>query len=142
VKGILLGILQRQGDSLARDHTSLRTRRRCYALDLVNDSALIQEYCRMHTPESVWPAVIDHIRALGVESMEIWHHGDRLFMIVEAADDYPRRNPSRIGQQESDRWEEYMARFQRTLPGTAPGEKWLSLRRIFTLADHAELSKS
>jgi L-rhamnose mutarotase len=134
--------IRSKGDSLAREHTSHRTRRMCYALDLVNDAALIQEYCRMHTPESVWPAVIDHIRALGVESMEIWHHGDRLFMIVDAADDYPRRDPSRVGQQESDRWEEYMAKFQRTLPGAAPGEKWLPLRRIFLLADHTGLPKS
>jgi L-rhamnose mutarotase len=116
-------------------------RRMCYALDLVNDAALIEEYCRLHMPGSVWPAVIDHIRAQGVESMEIWHHGDRLFMIVDVADDYPRRDPSVDGRQESDRWEEYMAKFQRKLPGAAPGEKWLPLRRIFMLSDHRGLSK-
>jgi L-rhamnose mutarotase len=49
----------------------------------------------MHEPGSVWPAVIDHIRARGVESMEIWQRGDRLFMIVEAADDYPRSEAAR-----------------------------------------------
>jgi L-rhamnose mutarotase len=118
------------------------TRRLCYALDLVNDAALIREYCRMHTPDSVWPAVIDHIRAQGVDNMEIWHQGDRLFMIIDAADDYPRCDALHIGQQENDRWEEYMAKFQRRLPGAAPGEKWLTLRRIFALADHKGRSKS
>jgi L-rhamnose mutarotase len=118
------------------------TRRRCYALDLVNDAALIREYCRMHTPDSVWPAVIDHIRAQGVETMEIWHQDNRLFMIVDAADDYPRFDASPIRRQENDRWESCMATFQRPLPGAAPGEKWSALRRIFSLADHKGQPKS
>jgi L-rhamnose mutarotase len=95
----------------------------------------------MHEPGSVWPGVIDHIRANGVENMEIWHHGDRLFMIMDATDEYPRRDASHVGQQESDRWEGCMAQFQRALPGTAPGEKWLALRRIFLLAEHKGLYK-
>jgi L-rhamnose mutarotase len=114
----------------------------CFLLDLVNDAALIQEYCRMHEPGSVWPAVIDHIRARGVEEMEIWNRGDRLFMIMKAADDYPRLDPSQAAQQESERWEAYMARFQRGLPDAAPGEKWSPLRCIFALADHQGSSRS
>jgi len=114
----------------------------CYALDLVNDAVLIREYCRMHEPGSVWPAVIEHIRALGVETMQIWQQGDRLFMIVDASDDYPRYDASHIGQQENARWEAYMGTFQRSLPGTAPGGKWKTLRCIFELADHKGLCKS
>ena len=117
------------------------TRRFCYALDLVNDAALIQEYCRMHEPGLVWPAVIDHIRSQGVENMEIWHRGNRLFMFVDAAEEYPRAAASRIGQQQTDQWEAYMAQFQQVLPGTAPGEKWLALRRIFLLADHQGIGR-
>jgi len=30
------------------------SRQLCFVLDLVNDAALIQEYCRMHEPGSVW----------------------------------------------------------------------------------------
>jgi len=111
-------------------------RRFCFALDLVNDAALIQEYCRMHEPGSVWPVVIEHIRAQGVEAMEIWQRSDRLFMIVEAAEDYPRVNPSRTAQQQSDNWEAYMATFQRALPDAAPREKWAPLRCVFQLSLH------
>ena len=96
----------------------------------------------MHEPGSVWPAVIEHIRAQGVETMEIWQHGDRLFMIIDAADDYPRSDASPIAQQENDRWETYMATFQRPLPGAPPGEKWKTLQCIFALADHPGPSKS
>jgi L-rhamnose mutarotase len=116
------------------------SRQLCFVLDLVNDAELIQEYCRMHEPGSVWPGVIDHIRAQGVETMEIWQHVDRLFMIIEAADDYPRRDVPNAMSQDSDRWEAYMATFQRVLPDAAPGEKWLPMRRIFALADHHGLA--
>jgi L-rhamnose mutarotase len=112
------------------------------ALDLVNDAALIQEYCRMHEPGSVWPAVIDHIRAQGIESMEIWLRGDRLLMVIEASDDYPRSDPSEFRRLENARWEACMAPFQRVLPDHAPGEKWSAMQRIFRLADHVGESNS
>jgi L-rhamnose mutarotase len=114
----------------------------CLALDLVNDAALIQEYCRMHEPGSVWPAVIDHIRARGVIAMEIWQRGDRLLMVIDATDDYPRSDPSEFRRAQSAQWEACMDTFQRALPGQAPGEKWAPMRRIFVLAQHKGLPKS
>ena len=71
--------------------------------------------------------------------MEIWQHSDRLFMIMDVADDYPRRAASRVAQRESKRWETYMSKFQRARADAAPEEKWLPLRRIFLLADHEGL---
>ena len=118
------------------------SQRLCLALDLVNDAALIQEYCRMHEPGSVWPAVIDHIRAQGVIAMEIWQRGDRLLMVMDAADDYPRSDSSEFRLAQSAQWEALMATFQRVLPDHAPGEKWSPMRCIFRLADHAGESNS
>ena len=118
------------------------SRQMCFVLDLVNDAALIQEYCRMHEPGSVWPGVIEHIRAQGIETMEIWQYTDRLFMIITVADGYPRRGASDTARQDNARWEAYMATFQRALPNAAAGVKWLPMRRIFALADHTELSRS
>ncbi len=88
----------------------------------------------MHEPGAVWPTVIDHIRAQGVEAMEIWHRGDRLFMIIEAADDFPRP----VGTTAADdlRWQSLMDRFQKRLRDAPPGEKWSPLQRIFCLAEH------
>ena len=105
-------------------------RRRCFALDLASDSALIAEYDQRHAPGAVWPAVVDYIRASGVEAMEIWRTGDRLFMIAEVADDYPRavEMPAEVG-----RWEALMWRFQRPLPHAADGDKWVPMQRIFSL---------
>jgi L-rhamnose mutarotase len=111
-------------------------RRMCFALDLVNNAALIAEYIRMHQPGSVWPAIIDHLRAQGVEKMEIWQRAERIFMIIEATDDYPRSGESHGDVSKNEQWEQYMATFQRALPGAAPGEKWSEMVRIFCLADH------
>jgi len=112
------------------------SRRFCFALDLVDDRTLIEEYRRMHEPGAVWPAVIDHIRAQGVEAMEIWHRDTRLFMILEAADDFPRSVESPAKTADNARWELLMDRFQKRLRDAAPGEKWSPLIRIFHLAEH------
>jgi L-rhamnose mutarotase len=78
----------------------------------------------------VWSRVSDHIRASGVEAMEIWRTGDRLFMIAEVTEDYPRDVPVPA---ETNRWEELMWRFQRPLPHAAEGEKWVPMTRIYSL---------
>lgn len=105
-------------------------RRLCFALDLIDDAALIADYEARHAPGAVWPAVIAHLRAAGFEGMEIWRTGDRMVMIAEVADDYPRAVPS---PQENADWEALMWRFQRPLPHAGEGEKWLPMTRIFTL---------
>ncbi len=88
----------------------------------------------MHQPGSVWPAVIDHIRAQGVEALEIWQRSDRLFMIVEAADDFPRVVEATAA--DDLRWQRLMDGFQKRLRDAAPGEKWSPLHRIFSLSEH------
>jgi L-rhamnose mutarotase len=109
-----------------------KMRRLCFALDLVDDAALIADYEARHAPGAVWPEVIEHIRATGVEAMEIWRCGDRMVMIAEVAEDYPRTAPE---PPENAQWEQAMWRFQKTLPHAAEGEKWLPMTRIFALAE-------
>jgi len=108
------------------------THRRCLALDLQDNPALIAEYEARHAPGSGWPEVIRHIRDTGIESMEIWRIGDRLFMITEVADDYPRDVAL---PPEVERWEELMWRFQKPLKQAVEGEKWVPMKRIFSLSE-------
>jgi L-rhamnose mutarotase len=105
-------------------------RRLCFALDLEADDTLIAEYEARHAPGAVWPAVTAHIRARGVESMEIWRTGDRLVMIAEVTEDYPR---DIVEPPENADWEALMWRFQRPLPWAELGEKWVEMTRIFAL---------
>ena len=107
-------------------------RRLCFALDLVADADLIAEYERAHAPGAAWPDVTRAIRAKGFLAMEIWRTGDRLFMIAEVADAFPRAIPAELAAVDA-RWEAAMDRFQKSLPHAAPGEKWVGMDRIFTL---------
>ena len=109
-------------------------RRYCLALDMVDDAALIAEYERWHAPGGVWPEVIADLRDQGVVNMEIWRVANRLLMIVASTKDFPtqRTLPPRI-----DAWETMMAKFQQALPGSAPGEKWRSLTKVFDIADQS-----
>jgi L-rhamnose mutarotase len=109
-------------------------RRLCFALDLIDDAALIAEYEARHAPGAVWPPVLAYLEAQGVEAMEIWRTGDRLVMIAEVADDYPRpiAEPPEIAE-----WERLMWRFQRPLPHAAAGEKWVPMQRIFAFGQPA-----
>ena len=76
----------------------------------------------------------DAIRAKGFEAMEIWRTGDRLFMIAEVAEDWPRAIPSDLAATDA-RWEAAMDRFQKPLPHAAPGEKWVAMKCIYSLDD-------
>ena len=109
------------------------TRRYCLALDLKDDAGLIAEYERYH--QEVWPEITRSIRESGIEDMEIYRVGDRLFMVMEVSDDF-----SFEAKADADRakprvqeWEALMGKFQQPVPGAMPGEKWLQMERIFKL---------
>jgi L-rhamnose mutarotase len=111
----------------------MKSRRYCLTLDLKDDPELIAEYRRYH--EHIWPEISKSIADSGVEDMEIYLLGTRMFMIMEvnetfsfaAKDEADRSNPK------VREWEQLMWKFQRPLPQARPGEKWLLMERIFTL---------
>jgi L-rhamnose mutarotase len=121
---------RRGGADAGQSRQQAMSRRKCFALDLRDDPGLIAEYEARHAPGAVWPAVIDHIRATGVEAMEIWRTGDRLVMIAQTSEDHPRPVPP---PPEIARWEAAMDEYQKHLAHSAPSEKWVEMRRIFTL---------
>jgi len=109
------------------------TRRYCLTLDLKDDPNLIAEYKKHH--EKIWPEITDSIKRSGIEDLEIYLLGARLFMIMEVDDRFSfaakaeadRRNPK------VQEWEQLMWKFQQPLPKAKPGEKWLLMERIFKL---------
>jgi len=110
-------------------------RRYCFALDLKDDPDLIAEYERHH--ENVWPEIIRSIRDAGIEAMEIYRTGPRLFMVMEVADDFSLAAKA-VADRSNPRvqaWEALMWTFQQPLPFSAPGEKWVRMDRIFTLPE-------
>jgi L-rhamnose mutarotase len=113
------------------------TRRYCLALDLKTDPDLIAEYERHH--REVWPEITRSIRASGIQDMEIYRTGNRLFMVMEVSDDFSFEAKARADRDNPRvvEWEELMWRFQQPLPWAETGEKWVQMERIFKLDDGA-----
>lgn len=108
------------------------SRRLCFALDLVDDPDLIAQYEAAHAPGKVWPEITQGIRDTGVLALEIWRAGDRLFMIGEVTDEWPR--PLSPEAEAIDaRWQAAMERFQKRVPFAAPDQKWAPMTRIYSL---------
>jgi len=108
-------------------------RRYCLALDLKDDPKLIAEYKKYH--EKIWPEITHSIKQSGIEDLEIYLLGTRLFMIMEVTDGFSfedKREADRTNPKVQE-WERLMWRFQQPLPQATPGEKWLLMERIFKL---------
>lgn len=109
------------------------TKRYCLGLDLRDDPALIADYKRYH--EEVWPEITQSLKAAGIEDMEIYLLGTRLFMIVEVNDTFSFANKAKLdlANPKVQEWENLMWNFQQPLPGAKLGEKWQVMERVFEL---------
>lgn len=56
-------------------------KRYCKTLDLQDDPMLIAEYEAHH--KKIWPEITEYLKNTGIEHMEIWRIGTRLFMIMD-----------------------------------------------------------
>jgi len=109
--------------------------RHVLVLDLVDDEEAIAAYRAWHRPGGPPLAVTRAIRESGIASMEIWHVGDRLVMVMETTPAYdPVASAERNAQDPDIRaWETLMDRFQRRLPFAQAGQKWVPAERIYDL---------
>lgn len=108
-------------------------KRYCLTLDLIPDERLIVEYEEMH--RKVWPEIIASIRAAGIEDMEIYRTGNRLFMVMEVNGDFSfdKKAAADAGNEKVQAWETLMWKYQQAVPGARPGEKWIMMDKIFEL---------
>ena len=103
------------------------------ALDLVDDPVLIAEYEEMH--KKVWPEILESITSSGIEQMEIYRTGNRLFMIMEVNEgfSFEKKGAMDAGNEKVQEWEQRMWKYQQAIPGSRPGEKWIMMDKIFEL---------
>ncbi|HEY1115209.1 MAG TPA: L-rhamnose mutarotase [Chitinophagaceae bacterium] len=109
------------------------SKRYCLTLNLKNDPDLIRQYEEKH--RAVWPEVLQSIRNSGILDMEIYRFGTRLFMIMEAEEDFTfeRKQAQDAGNAKVAEWEDLMWKYQQPLEGAAPGEKWMLMEKLFDL---------
>ena len=108
-------------------------KRYCLAVDLKADDQLIAEYEEMH--RKVWPEILESITSSGIENMEIYRLGNRLFMIMEVNETFSFADKAKkdAENEKVQEWETLMWKFQQPLPGSKPGEKWVLMEKIFEL---------
>ena len=105
----------------------------CMALDLKNDPKKIADYIKYH--RAVWPEINQSIKASGIQNAEIFHTGNRLFMILEVDESFSfeRKAALDASNPKVEAWEALMWDYQQALPNTPPGTKWILMDKIYDL---------
>jgi L-rhamnose mutarotase len=106
-------------------------KRYALALDLKNNPALIAEYEAYH--QAVWPEILASIKDSGIQSMQIYRLGTRMFMVMDTTDDFSFEHKATMDSQNPkvQEWETLMWQYQQALPAAQPGEKWMLMDKIF-----------
>lgn len=101
------------------------------ALDLKDDPEMIAEYEEHH--RRVSPVILASIRDSGVERMQLFRAGNRMFMIMEVSDNFSFEKKDGMDKANPavQEWETLMWKYQQALPFARPGEKWVLMKEIF-----------
>jgi L-rhamnose mutarotase len=102
---------------------------------LKDDETAIAEYKRYHL--KIWPEVKKSLFDAGVLEMEIYLLGTRMFMIMDVNDEFSlsAKAAADVANAKVQEWEALMGKFQQPLPQAKPGERWMVMERVFSLAD-------
>ena len=110
-------------------------KRYCKVLKLQDNKELIEKYREIHKPGKVWPEITRGIREVGIIDMEIYIHGNFVFMIMDTVPDFDHEQAMKrlTGLPKQKEWEEHVSRFQQAGSKSATPEKWEVVERIFEL---------
>jgi L-rhamnose mutarotase len=105
----------------------------CFALDLKEDIKLIEEYKKYH--QKIWPEITNSIQSAGIENLDIFLAGNRLFMIMEVNDSFSfeKKTAMDLANPKVQDWENLMWKYQQKLPFAKEGEKWVLMDQIYKL---------
>ena len=102
-------------------------------LNLRDAPGVVEEYKRYH--RAVWPEVLSGLRDIGISKMKIFLSGRRLFMYLEAPDDFDlgRDFPRYMESPRAREWDELMRGFQEVVPEAGPDEWWVAMEKVFDI---------
>ena len=115
-------------------------KRYCKILTLKDDPELIKQYKEVHGINKAWPEITRGMTEVGIIDMEIYIHGNILFMIMDTVADFDHEKAMKElalkpGQKE---WETYVSRFQNTSADATAGGKWTLMERIYEMDQQNE----
>ena len=78
---------------------------------------------------------IKSIKDADIYVMDIYRVSNRLFMIMEAGDDFSFEKKAAMDASNDIvvQWEKLLWDYQQALPNANPGEKWVLMNKIFSL---------
>ena len=105
----------------------------CLALDLKDEKEKIDAYLNYH--KNVWPEINKSLKDSGIISAEIFHTGNRLFMIIEVDKSFSFNKKAKLDGNNPKvvEWETLMWKFQKSIPNSKPGVKWVLMNKIYDL---------
>lgn len=115
-------------------------KRYCKILTLRNDPDLIRQYKEVHAVNKAWPEITRGMKDVGILDMEIYIHGNILFMIMDTKPDFDHDKAMKAlasGPRQKE-WEEYVSRFQNTSSDASAGDKWTLMERIYEMDQKEE----
>jgi L-rhamnose mutarotase len=103
----------------------------CLACDLKDDDRLINAYDQYH--REVWPEVRESLRQSGIQVMEIYRTGNRLFMIIHVAEDFSfeKKAAMDLANPIVQKWESLMSEFQQQITWAPDNIKWVLMEKVF-----------
>lgn len=118
----------------------MKYKRYCKTLRLYDDPALIEKYKKAHGIGQVWPEISQGMKEVGIMDMEIYIHGNTLFMIMDTIPGFDHEKAMKIlsNKPRQSEWEKHMSQFQKTTSDTSADEKWQLMERIFELDQEKE----
>lgn len=113
----------------------MKSKRYCKTLQLENDPQLMEAYRKVHAPGAVWSEVTQGMREVGIVDMEIYLHGNTLFMIMETVVDFDHE-PAMAELASKPRqaeWEAYVSQFQNASDSNSADDKWHVMEKIYKM---------
>ena len=103
-------------------------------INLKDDPQLIEEYKEYH--RDVWPEVLRYIKSIGISKMNIYLLGRRMFMVMEAPDDFdPATGFAQLDGMSPryEEWQRLMDGYQERVSEALDHEHWALMEQVFEL---------